>query len=193
MIWFWFLVHMCKMIISPAIFFIFFKFRFFLVFSPLKTQNQNFEKMKKFAGDIIILYMCTKNQNDIMHGSWDTKWHSNKRAKNGMKLPISVCHTLYLRNSRSCHRDFVTQIMISPGVVLYFFKKCSIVNIKIILFLSALLNSFFLINIWFSSSSVNAKKKFWVVPHLHMCVIFCSHLRIVKMVHIENIIITSIN
>ena len=110
MILFWFLVHMCKMMISPAIFFIFFKFRFFLVFSPLKTQNQNFEKMKKFAGDIIILYMCTKNQNDIMHGSWDTKWHSNKRAKNGMKLPISVCHTLYLRNSRSCHRDFVTQV-----------------------------------------------------------------------------------
>ena len=27
--------------------------------------------MKKFAGDIIILHMCTKNHNYMMYGSWD--------------------------------------------------------------------------------------------------------------------------
>ena len=27
--------------------------------------------MKKFAGDIIILHMCTKNHNHMMYGSWD--------------------------------------------------------------------------------------------------------------------------
>ena len=30
--------------------------------------------MKKFAGDIIILHMCTENHNHMMHGSWDTEW-----------------------------------------------------------------------------------------------------------------------
>ena len=30
--------------------------------------------MNKFAADIIILHMCTKNHNHIMYGSWDTEW-----------------------------------------------------------------------------------------------------------------------
>ena len=34
-------------------------------------KNQNFEKMKKLAGDIIILYRCTINDNYMMYGSWD--------------------------------------------------------------------------------------------------------------------------
>ena len=42
----------------------FFPFYFF------KSQkNQNCEQMKKAAGDNIILYMCTKNHNHMMHGS----------------------------------------------------------------------------------------------------------------------------
>ena len=48
-----------------------------LPFYPLKNpKNQNFEKMKKnnTAEDIIILYMCTKNDNHIMYDSWDTEW-----------------------------------------------------------------------------------------------------------------------
>ena len=32
-------------------------------------KNQNFEKMKKIAGDIIILYMCTKNHNHMRFSS----------------------------------------------------------------------------------------------------------------------------
>ena len=42
----------------------------FLLFCLSKNpKNQNFEKMKKFAGDIIILHMCSKNHNHIMYGS----------------------------------------------------------------------------------------------------------------------------
>ena len=34
-------------------------------------ENQNFEKMKKTLTDIIILHMCTINDNNMMFGSWD--------------------------------------------------------------------------------------------------------------------------
>ena len=45
----------------------------FLPFNPLKNpQNQNFEKVKKFAQDIITLH--TKNCDHTMHGSWNTEW-----------------------------------------------------------------------------------------------------------------------
>ena len=45
---------------------------FFSFLPPNNLQNQNFEKMKKKnTGDIIILHMCTINDNHIMYGSWD--------------------------------------------------------------------------------------------------------------------------
>ena len=58
-----------------------------------------------------------------------------KRAKNDLKLPISVCFALCLRNCRSYHQDFDNDIY--RCFSLYFLKKCNIVNIKIILFLLA--------------------------------------------------------
>ena len=39
-------------------------------------KKLNFEKMKKIAGDIIILYKCTKSHNHMSSGSWDTKWNT---------------------------------------------------------------------------------------------------------------------
>ena len=57
LIWLWFLVHMCKMMLSPAIYFIFLKFLFF---------------------------GCVGGESKGKNDSW---------------LTISVCHTLYLRNS----------------------------------------------------------------------------------------------
>ena len=47
----------------------------FLPFNPPTNQvNQNFEKWKKKKGlrGVIILHMCTKNQ-DMMYGSWDVE------------------------------------------------------------------------------------------------------------------------
>ena len=38
LIWFWFLVHMCKMMMSPAIFFYFFKIQTFWVFQSSLTN-----------------------------------------------------------------------------------------------------------------------------------------------------------
>ena len=46
---------------------------YFLPFYPPNSQkNQNFEKMKQTPGDVIILYMCTKNYDHMMYGFWDT-------------------------------------------------------------------------------------------------------------------------
>ena len=48
--------------------------RLFLPFYPPNNpKNQNLKKKKerKTAGYIIILYMCTKNNDEMMHGFWD--------------------------------------------------------------------------------------------------------------------------
>ena len=42
----------------------------FWPFYPNNLGNQNFEKMKKTSGDVIILHMCTKNRH-MMYASWD--------------------------------------------------------------------------------------------------------------------------
>ena len=38
-------------------------------YPPNNPENQNFEKMKKILGDIIILHMCTINENHVMYDS----------------------------------------------------------------------------------------------------------------------------
>ena len=46
----------------------------FLPFDLRSNQeNENFEKIKKPPGDIIILHLCTTNDDHIMYGSWDIK------------------------------------------------------------------------------------------------------------------------
>ena len=59
----------------------------FLPFYPLtkNPKNQNFEKMKIIAGDIIIL--CTKNHNQ-MYGFWDTEWGRKIFCHFGPFLPF---------------------------------------------------------------------------------------------------------
>ena len=44
-------------------------------YSPNNLKNDNFDEMKKkkAAWDIIILYMCTINENHMMYFSWDIK------------------------------------------------------------------------------------------------------------------------
>ena len=41
--------------------------------SPNNPENQNFEKMKKTPGYIIISHSCTMNDNHMIYGSWDMK------------------------------------------------------------------------------------------------------------------------
>ena len=46
---------------------------FFALLDPNNLKTQNFEKLKAKPGDIIILHMCTINDNHMMYGSWDMK------------------------------------------------------------------------------------------------------------------------
>ena len=46
----------------------------FLPFNPLATLKiKIMKKWKKTPGDIIILHMCTINENHMMYGSWEMK------------------------------------------------------------------------------------------------------------------------
>ena len=45
--------------------------QFLPFYSPNSPKNQNFEKMKKTPGDIIILHKCTKNHDHMLYCSWD--------------------------------------------------------------------------------------------------------------------------
>ena len=46
----------------------------FALLSPNNLENQNFEKMKKASGDVIILHKCNKTHNHIMYASWNMEW-----------------------------------------------------------------------------------------------------------------------
>ena len=65
------------------------------------------------------------------------------------------------------------KIMIFPGVFLCVSEKiqhCKYLNYYVFYWVTS---TFFLIDTCFSSSSINAKKKFWDMPYLlHMCVVF---------------------
>ena len=47
--------------------------RFLPFYPPNNPKDQDFEKMKKAPGDIIILHRCTINDNHMMYSSWDHK------------------------------------------------------------------------------------------------------------------------
>ena len=47
----------------------------FALLPPTNQSNQNFEIMKKGLGDVIILHMRSKNQDDVMYASWDMECH----------------------------------------------------------------------------------------------------------------------
>ena len=42
---------------------------FFALSPPDNQEDQKFEKLKKIPGDIMILHMCTINDNHMMHCS----------------------------------------------------------------------------------------------------------------------------
>ena len=64
------ILHLCTKHLDDMIYTVLLKLvimgRFLPFYSPPKTlKYQNFEKMKRTAGDIIILHTCTKNHNHI--------------------------------------------------------------------------------------------------------------------------------
>ena len=77
-----------------------------------------------------------------------------------------MCFALYLTNCISYHQDFDNNIY--RCFSLYFFKKCSIVNIKI-LFLLAHFNRFFNNNLFFKFISKCQKEILRCAPPSHVC------------------------
>ena len=45
---------------------------------PNNPENQKFKILTKKPGDIIILHMCTLNNNHMMYGSWDMECDRQK-------------------------------------------------------------------------------------------------------------------
>ena len=91
------------------------------------------------------------------------KWEKTYAGGYGLMLYISgtVYHIIQIL------------IMVSTGVFLYFFKKYNIVNIKIILFLLAHLNSFFNDYLFFKFINKCQKEIMRCAPpSLRVCVIF---------------------
>ena len=44
---------------------------FYALLPSFDPDNENFEKMKKYAGDIISLHMCTIDNNHMTYDSWN--------------------------------------------------------------------------------------------------------------------------
>ena len=42
---------------------------------PNNPENQNFEKLKKSFGDLIIVHLCTKTHNHMTYASWGMEWN----------------------------------------------------------------------------------------------------------------------
>ena len=96
-IWLWFLVHMCKMMISPAIFFHFFKILIFRVF-----QSSSINAKQKFWGMHHLLRMCR-----IFFKKKCIKWDI---------LSVTVFLRIYLRLASinrltSIHRERCIQVL----------------------------------------------------------------------------------
>ena len=61
----------------------------FLLFCPSNNpEKQNFERLKNLPGDIIILQVCTINNNHIMYGSWKMECH----GQNFLSLRTTFYH-----------------------------------------------------------------------------------------------------
>ena len=49
-------------------------FWYLLINSEKPEKSEIWKHETKIDGDIIILHMCTKNQNNMRYSSWDTEW-----------------------------------------------------------------------------------------------------------------------
>ena len=69
----------------------------FLPFYPLKTVEIKISKNKKFAGDIIILHMYTKNHNQVTYGSWNME----RDGQNSLSFWTNFCCFTPLSNQKN--------------------------------------------------------------------------------------------
>ena len=115
-----FMVHIYKVVISPGIFLHFFKIFIFGIIIGLKEQKMVQSEKKLFLSQsvsrnrksydcdfwytwVVLIYPAIFS---IFSKFWFFGFFFGKRVKNDLKLPISVCQALYLRNCRS-YWDFL--------------------------------------------------------------------------------------
>ena len=115
-IWLSFIVEICKIIIPPVVF-LNFKILIFWVVRGLKGNCTS-----GTVHHMIVCKMMIFPANFFIFQNFDFwGFYGGKRAKDDLKLPISVCFALYLRNCRSYHQDFDNDIY--RCFSLFFFKK----------------------------------------------------------------------
>ena len=84
---------------------------FFALLPPNSPKNQNFKKMKKTPGDIIILHMCAKNNDHMMYDSWNyyaTDGHTDGQMDRWKKWHIEVRHLKIVDLHSEGQYNFVT-------------------------------------------------------------------------------------
>ena len=85
----------------------------FLPFDPPHNQKyQHFLKIKKSAGDIIILNLSTTNDSHMIHGSWDMKC-------NRQNLLVILGHFLPFYPLNSLKNENIIKMKKMPGDVTY--------------------------------------------------------------------------
>ena len=131
--WSWFLVHFCKMMISPGLFFIFSRFWFSRLLGRLKVK-----KWPKMRNNYICYTPYLRNSIAYNHNFWYTivKWYLQvfmsfflnfdflgcERGK--MKNNNYIHYAPYLRNSIAYDHDFryTCVMVICPGAFFSFSK-----------------------------------------------------------------------
>ena len=85
----------------------------FLPFDPPHNPKyQNFKKIKKSAGDIIILNLSNTNDSHMIHGSWDMKC-------NRQNLLVILGHFLPFYPLNSLKNENIKKMKKLPGDVTY--------------------------------------------------------------------------
>ena len=119
-------------------------FSFWAIFCPFTSpnpfnspKNQNFTKVKKVLGDIIIFHICTKNYNQMKHGSWDTVCDRRTDGKSEiqrwvphLKILLSFNHNYWLHYISDLPHKFFFQIhsfrILHKLQIFYSIKKLSV-------------------------------------------------------------------
>ena len=90
---------------------------FFALLTPKNPKNQNFEIMEKVPGYIIILHMCTINDNYIMYGSWDTESNRQNFCHFGpffaLSPPLKPKQSKFWRNGKK-HLEILSFYTCAP-------------------------------------------------------------------------------
>ena len=79
-------------------------------YSPKNTKNQNFEKIKKIPGDIIILLMCIKNQShDVQFLRYGVRWTEFFIILSHLLpfCPLMITKIKYWKNKKKMPREII--------------------------------------------------------------------------------------